>query len=80
MKKAKKSGVNYFPPPPQGESDETLEEDRVELLYECKKRGNNKVIIEKMAKTFPNYVILKKAPVIDLKAQWPALFEFSQIC
>ncbi|XP_048828042.1 uncharacterized protein LOC125705809 [Brienomyrus brachyistius] len=82
LKKAKKSEVNYLPPHPQGETDATLEKERVDLLYECKKRDNNKVINEKMAKTFSlrrSDVILNKPPVIDFKARWPALFEFSQI-
>ncbi|XP_060783631.1 uncharacterized protein LOC132890621 [Neoarius graeffei] len=82
LKKAKKSEVNYLPPHPQGETDATLEKERVELLYEYKKRDNNKLINEKMAKTFSlrrNDVILKKPPVIDLKARWPALFKVSQI-
>ena len=55
----------------------TLDKERVELLYEYKKRDNNKVINEKMAKSFSlhqNDVIFKKPPVIDFKAQWPALF------
>ncbi|KAJ8375573.1 hypothetical protein SKAU_G00061530 [Synaphobranchus kaupii] len=82
LKKAKKSEVNYLPPHPTGETDATLEKERVELLYEYKKRDNNKLINEKMAKTFSlrrNDVILNKPPVIDFKARWPALFEFSQI-
>lgn len=82
LKKAKKSEVNYLPPHPQGETDATLEKERVELLYEYKKRDNKKLINEKMAKTFSlrrNDVILNKPPVIDFKARWPALFEFSQV-
>ncbi|MEQ2183100.1 hypothetical protein GOODEAATRI_029130 [Goodea atripinnis] len=81
LKKAKKSEVNYLPPHPQGETDTTLEKERVELLYEHKKRDNNKLISEKMAKTFSlrrSDVILNKPPVIDIKARWPALFEPSQ--
>lgn len=83
MKNAKKSEVNYLPPHPQGETDATLERERVELLYEYKKRDNNKLINEKMTKTFSlrrNDVILKKPLVIDFKARWPALFELSQVC
>lgn len=41
------------------------------------------MINEKMAKTFSlrrNDVILNKPAVIDFKARWPALFEFSQVC
>lgn len=83
LKKAKKSKINYLPPRPQGEMDESLEKQRVDLLYECKKRDNNRVIDEKMAKTFSlrrNDVILNKPPVIEFKARWPALFEPSQVC
>ncbi|XP_029923227.1 uncharacterized protein LOC115370376 [Myripristis murdjan] len=82
LKKAKKSEVNYLPPHPLGETDETLEKERVELLYEYKKRDNDRTISEKMAKTFSlrrNDIILSKPPVIDFKARWPALFEPSQI-
>lgn len=82
VKKAKKSEINYLPPHPEGETDESLESERVELLHEHRKRDNNKVISEKMAKTFSlrrNDVILNKAPVIDLQARWPALFEPSQV-
>ncbi|MEQ2291729.1 hypothetical protein AMECASPLE_015956 [Ameca splendens] len=80
LKKAKKSEVNYLPLH-QGETDTTLEKERVELLYEHKKR-DNKLISEKMAKTFSlrrSDVILNKPPMIDIKARWPALFEPSQI-
>lgn len=83
LKKAKKSEVNYLPPHPQGETDETLEKERVDLLYEYKKRDNTKIINVKMAKTFSlrrNDVILNKPAVIDFKARWPALFELSQVC
>lgn len=83
LKRAKKSEVNYLPPHPQGETDETLEKERIELLYEYKKRDNTKIINEKMAKTFSlrrNDVILNKPAVIDFKARWPALFELSQVC
>ncbi|XP_042612151.1 uncharacterized protein LOC122144989 [Cyprinus carpio] len=79
--KSKKSEVNYLPPHPQGETDTSLEKERVELLYEYKKRDNNSVINEKMAKTFSlrRKDVIQKPLVIDLNARWPALFEFSQI-
>ncbi|XP_016103268.1 uncharacterized protein [Sinocyclocheilus grahami] len=80
-KKAKKSEVNYLPPHPQGKTDASLEKERVELLYEYKKRDNNRVINEMMSKTFSlrRKDVIQKLPVIDLNARWPALFEFSQI-
>ena len=64
-------------------SGKTLEQVRVELLYECKKKDNDKVINDKMAKTFSlhrNDIILKKPPVTDFKAGWPALFALCQVC
>jgi len=81
LKKAKKSEVNYLPPHPQGETDASLEKERVELLYEYKKKDNNRVINEKMAKTFSlrRKDVIQKLPVVDLYARWPALFEFSQV-
>ncbi len=82
LKKVKKSEVNYLPSHPTGETDATLEKEQVELLYKYKKRDNNKLINEKMAKTFSlrrNDVILNKPTVIDFKARWSALFEFSQV-
>lgn len=52
LKKAKKSEVNYLPPHPQGENNASLDKERVDLLYESKKKDNLKMINEKMAKTF----------------------------
>lgn len=81
-KKAKKSEVNYLPPHPQGETDASLEKERVELLYEYKKSDNNIVINEMMSKTLSLRCkdVIQKLPVIDLDARWPALFQFSQVC
>ncbi|XP_016394878.1 uncharacterized protein LOC107729044 [Sinocyclocheilus rhinocerous] len=64
-KKAKKSEVNYLPPHPQGETDASLEKERVELLYEYKKRDNNRVINEMMSKTFSlrRKDVIQKLPV-----------------
>uniref|UniRef100_A0A8C6Q7E0 Uncharacterized protein n=1 Tax=Nothobranchius furzeri TaxID=105023 RepID=A0A8C6Q7E0_NOTFU len=53
VRKPKKAEVNYLPPHPSGESKETLERERLELVEETKKRNNAKLIAEKMAKTFP---------------------------
>lgn len=48
VKKPKKTEVNYLPPNPRGETDESLEKDCVELLYEVKKRDNSQIVNEKM--------------------------------
>ncbi|KAK5613725.1 hypothetical protein CRENBAI_017150 [Crenichthys baileyi] len=44
----KKAEANYLPPPPQGEIEESLEYERVELLNEVRKRDNSQIISEKM--------------------------------
>lgn len=48
VKRPKKSEVNYLPPHPQGETEESLEHERVELLSEVRKRDNCPIIIEEM--------------------------------
>lgn len=52
IKRPKKAEVNYLPPLPLGETDDTLEKDRVDLLKEMKKNKNEKIIGEKMEKSF----------------------------
>nr|XP_024659897.1 sterile alpha motif domain-containing protein 3-like [Maylandia zebra] len=82
VKKPKKSEVNYLPPHPQGETEESLEYGRVELLSEVRKRDNCQIISDKMAKTFSirRQEVVNQAPKInDLKERWPALFDAVQI-
>lgn len=52
VKKPKKAEVNYLPPHPVGENQDTLEKERLELINEMKKKNNLKTITEKMSKTF----------------------------
>ncbi len=52
VKKPKKPEVSYLPPHPTGESQDTLEEERLQLLDEVKKKNNTKIITDKMSKTF----------------------------
>lgn len=52
MKKPRKAEINYLPPYPAGEDEESQEQERIQLLTEVKKRDNNKLIKEKMAKAF----------------------------
>ncbi|KAK0148779.1 hypothetical protein N1851_010862 [Merluccius polli] len=51
-KKPKRAEVNFLPPYPSGETNDSLERDRQELLNEVKKKDNAKLIKEKMANTF----------------------------
>ncbi|XP_039885343.1 sterile alpha motif domain-containing protein 3-like [Simochromis diagramma] len=82
LKQPRKAEVNYLPPHPQGETEESLEKERLELLDEVKKRNNYRIISEKMAKTFSNRrqeVVNLAPPVNDFRSRWPALFDAAQI-
>lgn len=82
IKRPKKAEVNYLPPFPVGETKETLEEERVVLLTEVKKTNNDKIIREKMEKTFSyrRLEIVNHIPAVpDVMERWPALFYESQV-
>ncbi|XP_056124441.1 sterile alpha motif domain-containing protein 3 [Rhinichthys klamathensis goyatoka] len=82
IKKPRKAEVNFLPPHPQGETEESLENERVALLNEVKMRNNYQIICEKMAKTFSfrrQEVVSYALSVSDLKNRWPALFCADQI-
>ncbi|XP_063331470.1 uncharacterized protein si:ch211-166e11.5 [Pelmatolapia mariae] len=81
LKKPRKA-VNYLPPHPQGETEESLEKERLQLLDEVKKRNNYRIISEKMTKTFSNRrqeVVNLAPPVNYFGSRWPALFDAAQI-
>ncbi|KAL6481005.1 hypothetical protein MHYP_G00090850 [Metynnis hypsauchen] len=83
VKKPRKAEVNYLPPHPQGETEESLEQVRLDLLSEVKKRNNSNIISEKMARTFSirRQEVVNLAPPVDaFKERWPALFDSIQIC
>ncbi|KAM9763035.1 uncharacterized protein ACNS7B_004869 isoform 1-T3 [Menidia menidia] len=82
VKKPKKAEVNYLPPHPTGESQETLEKERLELTCEITKKNNAKIIADKMNKTFSSrrFEVVSLSPsVIVFKERWPALFTEAQI-
>lgn len=82
IKRPKKAEVNYLPPHPLGETEESLEKERLDLLGEIKKKNNDKVIGGKMAKTFSCRrfeVVNLSPPIHDLMARWPALFSEAQV-
>lgn len=76
-KKPKRAEVNYLPPHPQGETTESLEKIRLELLEDVKKKNNDRVIYPKMAQTFSYRrleVVTGSPAADDFKERWPALF------
>ncbi|KAI9516495.1 hypothetical protein NQZ68_015997 [Dissostichus eleginoides] len=77
VKRPKRAEVNYLPPHPSGETSDSLEMERVELLNEVKKKNNHKVIQEKMTKTFSyrRLEVVTGSPAAgNFKERWPALF------
>lgn len=82
IKKPRKAEDNYIPLHPKGETAESLENERIALLSELKKRDNEVVIKAKMEKTFSHrrVEVVEQRPMIgDFKNRWPALFELSEV-
>ncbi|XP_034052381.1 uncharacterized protein LOC117532895 [Gymnodraco acuticeps] len=82
IKRPKKAEVNYLPLLPFGETKDTLEKERVELLTEVKKKNNEKIVAEKMDKTFSyrRLQVVEDCPAVqDFIESWPALFSEHQI-
>ncbi|XP_041824554.1 uncharacterized protein LOC121629095 isoform X3 [Melanotaenia boesemani] len=81
-KKPKRAEVNYLPPHPSGETSDSLEILRQELLNDVKMKSNTKVIQKKMARTFSyrRLEVVSGSPTAnDLKDRWPALFYEAEI-
>ncbi|XP_041860332.1 uncharacterized protein LOC121651929 [Melanotaenia boesemani] len=82
VKKPRKAEVNFCPPYPAGETEDSLEEERLTLLSEVKKRHNDKVVREKMAMTFAyrrQEVVRDKPMVAEFKIRWPGLFTVEEL-
>ncbi|XP_071393706.1 uncharacterized protein [Centroberyx affinis] len=82
IKKPRKAEVNYIPLHPKGETTESLENERIALLSELKKRDNEVVIKATMEKTFSHrrLEIVEQRPMIgEFKNRWPALFQQSEV-
>lgn len=82
VKKPRKAEVNYLPPYPVGETDDSLENEREELLTEVKKRNNAVIIKQKMSKTFAlrrREVVIQAPSVASIKERWPALFDIVNV-
>lgn len=82
VKRPKKAEVNYLPPHPVGENEDTLEKERLELVNETKKKNNAKVIEEKMSKTFSirRLEVVTTGPAVSvLRERWPGLFSKAQV-
>ncbi|XP_034554787.1 uncharacterized protein LOC117823669 [Notolabrus celidotus] len=82
VKRPRRAEVNHFPSLPFGETEESLEQERISLLAELKKRNNRQTIKEKMAKTFGyrrQEIVHQKPGIEDILERWPALFQMEEI-
>ncbi|XP_016341109.1 sterile alpha motif domain-containing protein 3-like [Sinocyclocheilus anshuiensis] len=82
VKRPRRAEVNYLPSYPVGEDEKTLEKEREELVSEFKKKNNERMIKEKMNKTFAHrrHEIINQCPSVqNTKERWPALFQPSQV-
>ncbi|XP_073671408.1 uncharacterized protein [Paramisgurnus dabryanus] len=83
LKKAKREEVNYLPDHPTGQSDDTLEEERLILVEELKKRNKNETLIsQKMNLTFSlrRQEVVEVGPMVaEMLERWPALFLSNEI-
>lgn len=82
VKKPRKAEINFCPPYPAGETQDSMEAERLALLSEVKKRHNDQVVKEKMAKTFAyrRQEVVKDKPMIgEFKKRWPGLFTVAEV-
>lgn len=81
-KKAKKAEVNFLPDFPNGRTQNVLEEERLAIMEEMrKKKADVKKVNEMMASTFSlrRKQIVEEPPVTEVKTKWPALFTEQQV-
>lgn len=83
LKRPRRAEVNHFPSLPFGETEESLELERISLLAELKKRNNRLAIKEKMAKTFGcrrQEIVHQEPGIEEILERWPALFQMEEVC
>lgn len=82
IKKARQAEANFYPSFPLGQTQETMEKERIELLTAIRKRNNGGVIADKMACTFAyrrQEVVNEEPRIEDFKERWPALFQQKEV-
>ncbi|XP_070398085.1 uncharacterized protein [Nothobranchius furzeri] len=82
VKRPKRAEANFYPSLPTGDTSESLEQERLSLLTEVKIRHNDRVIADKMARTFAyrrQEVVDGEPRIQDFKGRWPALFDQREI-
>ncbi|RXN39442.1 sterile alpha motif domain-containing 3-like protein [Labeo rohita] len=82
VKKPKKAEVNFCPSHPAGETDESLENVRLEMLNDVRQRNGASCVKKKMSKTFSyrrKEVVQENPAAGEFKARWLALFHIDEI-
>ncbi|XP_054589562.1 uncharacterized protein [Nothobranchius furzeri] len=82
IKKAKRAELNYLPPHPPGETDDTLENMRLEIITASKRKDCGKDINYLMTRTYSlrrKEVVSQSPRVTNFMERWPALFDTFQI-
>ncbi|XP_063741520.1 uncharacterized protein LOC134865754 isoform X2 [Eleginops maclovinus] len=82
IKKPRKSEVNYYPPHPAGETEDSLENMRLELISASESRDSSPMINDMMSRTYScrrREVVGESMQVARFKERWPALFSPLQI-
>lgn len=83
FKRPRRGEVNHVPDYPQHHNDFTLEEERLHLVEEMKKKKRDKTVIQhKMELTFSlrRKEIVEGQPMVsEVQERWPALFSCEQV-
>uniref|UniRef100_A0A3Q1AU35 Uncharacterized protein n=1 Tax=Amphiprion ocellaris TaxID=80972 RepID=A0A3Q1AU35_AMPOC len=82
MKRARRAEANFYPTLLLGETSDTLERERLDILMEMQKRNDDQVVRDKMAWTFAyrrQEVVDQQPRIEDFKTRWPALFSEREV-
>ncbi|CAI5678291.1 unnamed protein product [Oreochromis niloticus] len=85
IKRPRRGEVNFLPSYPSGETRESLETRRLEMVEEFKKTSAERdipLIHQHMMRTFAlrrEEIVTTSPPVSELKDRWPALFHETQL-
>ena len=83
LKRAKRGEINYVPDHPDTHTDDSLEEERLALVEELKKRNKNVALIkQQMEVTFSlrRKEIVELVPMVsEVQERWPALFYEAEV-
>ncbi len=82
VKKPRKAEVNFCPSFLPGETPDSMEQIRVSLLSEAKKKNNEQTVRRLMDLSFAlrRQEVVKESPLIaDFMSRWPALFQEKEV-